>query len=303
MIVFAPQLALPHDAALPSLDLGHNVGQEPQAVVWRQDRRAQHVTEHSEHEQRLHRGADLQRMLSDLVADHPVQELAQRLVPLADARCAIVLSMMTELIGVTAVAIVAWFAAGTIWNIRKGSELLRWMQGGLPALGERTTVRWLGSTAVEMVIRDAKPPFTGVMLVIFLEARDLPWMWAFGRSGGRRDMLIVRGALRRIPEIEFEALDTHSWSGRDALRRVPREWPIRQATASGSIVVHHGSAAALAQADALLALAQGGGLRVGRMSVRRTEPNFQLHVPIPDRRQSARDFFEAVNTLAERVLA
>ncbi len=43
---------------------------------------------------------------------------------------------MTELIGVAAVAVVAWFAAGTIWNVRAGRELMRWMQGGLPLLGE-----------------------------------------------------------------------------------------------------------------------------------------------------------------------
>ena len=101
---------------------------------------------------------------------------------------------MTELIAIAAVAVVAWFAAGTIWNVRTGRELMRWMQGGLPALGERTTVRWLGSTAVEMVIRDGKAPFAGVTMVIFMEARDTPWMWAIGRSRGRRDTLIIRGA-------------------------------------------------------------------------------------------------------------
>ncbi len=210
---------------------------------------------------------------------------------------------MIELVGVAAVAVVAWFAAGTIWNVRKGSALMRWMQSGLPALGERTTVRWLGSTAVEMVIRDAKAPFAGVTLVIFLEPRDLPWMWALGRSRGRRDTLIVRGALRRAPALEFEALDPASWSGRDALPRVPPEWSVRQAAVPGGVVVHHANAAALAHADALLALAQRARLVVGRLSVRRTEPNFQLHVPLPDRRQPARDFFAAVHALSERALA
>jgi hypothetical protein len=210
---------------------------------------------------------------------------------------------MTELIGVAAIAVVAWFAAGTIWNVRTGRELMRWMQGGLPALGSRTTVRWLGSTAVEMVIRDGKAPFTGVTLIIFLEARDLPWMWALGRSRGRRDTLIIRGVLRRAPSIELEALNPVSWSHRDALPRVPRQWPVRQAAALGGVVVHHADAAALEGADALLALAQRAGLAVWRLSVRRTEPNFQLHVPLPDRRQPARDFFEAVRALAERALA
>jgi hypothetical protein len=69
------------------------------------------------------------------------------------------------------------------------------------------------------------------------------------------------------------------------------------------VVVHHASAAALTRADVLLALARQAGLAVRRLSVRRTEPSFQLHVSLPDCRQSARDSFEAVHALAERALA
>ncbi len=210
--------------------------------------------------------------------------------------------VMTEPIGIIAIAVVAWFAAGTIWNIRKGSALMRWMQDGLPLLGERTTVRWLGSSAVEMVIRDGKAPFASVTLVIFLEPRDMPWAWALGRSRGRRDTLIIRGVLRRTPVIELEALDHASWSGRDILGQVPPEWPVREAGSKG-VAVHHASAAALAHADVLLKLAQQAGLAVKRLSVRRTEPNFQVHVSIPDRGQAARGLFEAVHVLAERALA
>jgi hypothetical protein len=208
---------------------------------------------------------------------------------------------MTELAGAAAVAVVAWFAAGTIWNVRKGSALMRWMQDGLPLLGGRSTVRWLGSTAVEMVIREANAPFSSATLVIFLEPRDLPW-WPLSRLRGRRDTLIVRGALRNEPPIELEALDPTSWSGRDALTRVPREWPVRQAAERGDVVVHHANAAALEQADALLALARRKRLAVARLSVRRSEPNFQIHVRLPDGRLPAREFFEAVRALAELAL-
>ena len=209
---------------------------------------------------------------------------------------------MTELIGIVAVAVVAWFAAGTIWNVRLGREVLRWMQGGLPVLGERTTVRWLGSTAVEMVIREGKPPFTVATVVIFLEARDLPWMWAIGRSGGRRDTLIVRGLLRRAPKVELEALDPMSWSARDARPRVPAEWTVRQAEPSSTLAVHYADAAALARADTMLSHAERAGLTIRRLSVRRAEPNLQIHVALPDRRQPAREFFEAVHAIGELAL-
>lgn len=210
---------------------------------------------------------------------------------------------MTELIGIAAIAIVAWFAAGTIWNISKGRALMRWMQDGLPALGERTTVRWLGSTAVEMVIRDGKAPFVSVTVLIFLEPRDTPWMWAISRGRGRRDTLIIRGELRKAPAVEFEALDPASWSGRDALPRVPPNWLLRQPVSPGGIVIHYESAAELTQADTMLALAHQTKLAVRRLSVRRTDPNFQLHVSLPDCRQPARDFFEAVQNLADHALA
>jgi hypothetical protein len=207
---------------------------------------------------------------------------------------------MTPLVGVLAVAVVAWFAAGTIWNVRRGRELLRWMQGGLPLLGERTTVRWLGSTAVELVINEGNAQFAKVTVVIFLEPRDLPW-WPLSRARGRRDTLIIRGILRRAPSFDVEVLNPASWSARDALPRVPRDW--LQAAAPGGVVVHHAGAAALGHAFALLEIAQRAGMKMWRLSVRRTEPNFQLHVPLPDRRQGAREFFEAVHALANRALA
>jgi hypothetical protein len=155
-------------------------------------------------------------------------------------------------------------------------------------------VRWLGSSVVELAIREAKAPFAAVTVVIFLQPRDLPW----ARMLGRRDTLIVRGVLRRTPEVELEALDSASWSGREALPRVPRGWLVRES----SVAVHHESRPALERAEALLALCRSAGLGVQRLSVRRTEPQFQLHVSLPDREKSARDFFETVLTLGEVAL-
>jgi hypothetical protein len=211
---------------------------------------------------------------------------------------------LTPVIAALAILVVAWFAAGTVWNVRKGSALLRWMQGGLPLLGERTTARWLGSTAVEMVIQKAKPPFEQVALVIFLEPRDVPWMWAMSRGRGRRDTLIIRGRLRRPPQADAEVLDPGSWSGRDALHHVASaEWSVREAASPGGLSTWYKLPASLARADALLELASRAGLSVRRLSVRRSEPHFQIHVAPPGAGASASEFFEAVRALAERAPA
>ncbi len=200
-----------------------------------------------------------------------------------------------------AVLLVGWFGIGTIWNVRKGSALMRWLQSGLPVLGERTTVRWLGSTAVEMTIREAKPPFEKVTLVIFLEPRDIPWMWIVSRPGGRRDTLILRGELRAAPAIDLEALDTASWSGKDALRAV--KWlslSRRDAPAGGGLTVFSGSDTALGLADPLLDLAGRAGLPLRRLSVRHAAPHLQLHVAAPGESASARALCDCFRALGER---
>lgn len=197
-----------------------------------------------------------------------------------------------------AVLIVAWFAVGTIWNVRRGGALMRWMQQGLRTLGDRTTVRWLGSTAVEMVIREAKAPFQKATLVLFLEPRDLPWMWAVSRSRGRRDTIIFRAELRSPPRADLEAIDRSSWSGRDALRSLPAgEWSARQTP--GGLAAYHRDGADPGSADRLIDLAGRGGLAVQRLSVRRTAPHLQLHVLAPDNGASASALFEAVRALGE----
>lgn len=211
---------------------------------------------------------------------------------------------MTPLLAALAVTVIAWFALGSVWNVRKGGAAMRWMQEGLPLIGERTTVRWLGTTAVELGIRAARAPFEAVTIIVFLEPRDLPWMWALGRSQGRRDILIVRARLRAAPAADLEALDRASWSGREALRRLDRErWSVREPSGDGGLATFYPAPAALARADALLELASRAEVAVRRLSVNRGERQLELHVALPPPAVSARRFFEAVRALGERAVA
>jgi hypothetical protein len=110
--------------------------------------------------------------------------------------------------------VMLWFALGTQRNIGKGNDLLRWLQAGLPMLGRRTTMRWLGSSAVELGIANAEAPFREATVVVVLEPRDVSVLWAYARSRGRRDFLIVRTNLRRAPRFSMDVGDPTGWTGR-----------------------------------------------------------------------------------------
>ena len=208
--------------------------------------------------------------------------------------------MTGALIAVTAI-IIGWFAIGSTVNVRKGHAALRWLEGGLPLLGERTTVRWLGTTAVDMRIAKAKPPVEEAAVVVFLEPRDLPWLWVLSRRRGRRDTLIIRARLRRAPAEELEIIDQASWSGRDAQRRIgEKRWSVREPTHPGDLTVYYKFPRTLEKADALIELARVGGLSVRRLALHPEELHLELHADLPAPTVSAADFFTAVRTIGER---
>ena len=111
------------------------------------------------------------------------------------------------------IVVMLWFTFGTQRNIRKGNALVGWLQGGLPRIGRRSTLRWLGSSAVELQIANATPPFREATVLIVLEPRDVAPLWAFARSRGRRDFLIVRANLVRAPRFSVDVADPRGWTG------------------------------------------------------------------------------------------
>jgi hypothetical protein len=208
---------------------------------------------------------------------------------------------MTGVLITLAAIIVGWFAAGSICNVRKGHAALRWMKGGLPQLGERTTLRWLGTTAVELTIAKPKRPFERVSLVVFLEPRDVPWLWLPSRRRGRRDTLILRAQLASTPKTEVVLLDRVSWSGRGELRRIrDQRWSVREPSGTDRLTAFAKFEGSLNLADDIMASAAHAGVRTRLLAVRPTVPHLEMHVDLPDAEASAPDFFASVGAIGER---
>lgn len=185
--------------------------------------------------------------------------------------------------------VMLWFTWGTQHNISRGNRLLRWLQGGLPLVGRKATVRWLGSSAVELGIAEPRPPFAEVTVVVVLEARDIPWFWAHGRARGRRDFLILRARLAGSPRFELEMGDPAGWTGSDRLERLDETAWVAADWGRPGIKVLHAPGALPDEVRPIfdrLAEASGG---VWRVSVRREPPHVEIHVlpPDPDRTEAA----------------
>lgn len=179
-------------------------------------------------------------------------------------------------------AFMLWFAVGTQRNIRRGNDLLLWLQSALPSVGRRATLRWLGSSAVQLTIAQARDPLREAEVVVALEPRDLSVLWALARARGRRDLVILRGRLVRAPRFELEAGDVRAWTGRDGLRRIePGAWETADWRLPSVEVVHSRDAdpEAMRVFWDRFGTASGG---IARLSVRRDNPHLEIHVRPPD---------------------
>lgn len=206
-----------------------------------------------------------------------------------------------------ALLVLGWFAVGTQFNIRRGNRLLRWLGEGLPLVGERTTLRWLGSSAIELKVQHALAPLRSAEVVVVLEPRDLPVLWWLFRMWGRRDLLIVRGELRAAPDLEFEAFRPGAWSARGRARALGREhWssvplPLSLPTPAGAPLVAYAPRPVEAPAELLPLVPRAAGSLV-RVVVRRTAPHLEVHWEVRElERLEARAVLETLHRLAARL--
>ena len=203
------------------------------------------------------------------------------------------------------IVFMGWFALGVLYNLRRGDALLKWMQSGLPSIGQKTTFRWLGTSVAELVIAQARKPFRRLEILLVLRPRDVFWMTLMALYQGRSDIVIFRGQLTTAPPADLELVDPKSWSGRGLLQQFgDRKWESR--TYQGlQLMAPAGLLDLAAQTlDRLAVPLQKFSDRYARISLRRdaSQPHFEVHVPFPAHRTlEARTYFEALRGLARAV--
>jgi hypothetical protein len=196
-----------------------------------------------------------------------------------------------------------WFAIGVVYNLRRGEALLKWMQGGLPSIGQKTTFRWLGTSVAELVIAHAKKPFRRLETLLVLKPRDVFWMTLMAFFQGRDDIVIFRAQLATAPLVDLELVDPKSWSGRGVLSQIiERKWESK--TYQGLQLMAPAGLLDLATQvlDTLTLPMQKLSDHYVRFSLRRDAPHLEVHMPFPAYRAlDAEQYFDALRELADAI--
>ncbi|MBI4673371.1 MAG: hypothetical protein HY741_17100 [Chloroflexi bacterium] len=194
------------------------------------------------------------------------------------------------------------FAWGTQYNVRRGNNALKWLQQGLSVIGEKTTLRWLGSSVVELKLAKAQAPFRTFDVTIVLEPRDIPIFWALGRLDGRRDLMILRSQLVAAPRFDFEARGAATWKAANAKRDPTGKWNTLAQDVNGLRAEYRGEATPDVVAQILRA-AQWEGIHVTRLTLSRNVPNLEVHFLFPNfTNASATHLFSSLRDFSEAAL-
>lgn len=206
---------------------------------------------------------------------------------------------------VAVIVLMGWFAMGVIYNLRRGDALLKWMQNGLPAIGQKTTFRWLGTSVAELVIAHAKKPFRRLETLLVFKPRDVFWMTILAYFQGREDILIFRAQLTTAPLTDLELVDPKSWSGRGVLKQfATRKWESKAYQGSQLMAPAGLLDLATKTLDRLTVPMQNLSSHYARFSLHRdtNASNFEVHVPFPVyRSMEAKQYFEALRELARAI--
>jgi len=199
--------------------------------------------------------------------------------------------------------VMGWFAFGIIYNLRRGDAILKWMQSGLPRIGEKTTFRWLGTSVAELVIARAKPPFRRLDTLLVMKPRDVFWMTIMAAIQNRDDVLIFRAQLSSLPLLDLELADPKTWSGRSSLQQVrQRGWESRPYHNLQLMAPRGLLELAASTLDKLNEPMQRLSPRYARLSLRKDAPNMEIHIPFPDyKKAESSNYFEALRDLARAI--
>ena len=135
-----------------------------------------------------------------------------------------------------------------------------------------------------------------------MEPRDVPLMWWFSHTRGRRDLLIFRSQLNAAPHFELEAQAQKIWADTAFKHDVSGKWtPVQGGVANDMAAEFRGDISPFA-INGLIVKATLDGLSLTRLAIHRGVPNLEVHFLLPKFEQtSAFRLFTSLQRLSEEI--
>jgi hypothetical protein len=205
-------------------------------------------------------------------------------------------------IGLCAVLIV-WYVVAGYLNRKRGILIYRWLREGLEKIGEITNVGWIGSSGSggQIVLKSADAPFKSVEVIFLMESRELLPLWLINLLRNKRDVMILKAALRSPPtqEVEVARSGDREFSRILALEQKP---PYTELSApEGFQIAQRGrkNPQGIQQLEAFLAQE---GATVQRISLGHKTPHLVLHAFLAELMDTpAEDFFSSVGNWLQSI--
>lgn len=198
--------------------------------------------------------------------------------------------------------LLCWYLIGMQYNIRRGRRALRWLEQGLPVVGEKAALNWTGVSQAQIQVAKAKDPFRSAQVLIQMQSREIP-LWWFWRRAPEQDTLIFRAQLRAAPRFDLVSHSPHVLADEQLKRHGSGQWTAVQGGLANAMNADIRGSISPYAVNRLIVQTTLEGMTLTRLVVHRSAPNLEVHYLLPQFHQvSPQRLFTSLHQLGEEIL-
>ncbi len=200
-------------------------------------------------------------------------------------------------------ALLCWYLAGMQYNVRRSRRALKWIEQGLPVIGEKAALNWSGVSQVQIHVTQAKDPFRSADVVVQLKPRELPFWWFWQPRAPTHDLLILRAQLRHAPGFDLVSHSPRVPADEQLKRHGAGQWSAVQGGLANAMNADIRGAISPYAVNRLIVQTTLEGMSLTRLMVYRAAPNLEVHYLLPKFEQvSPQRLFTILHQLGEEIL-
>ncbi len=203
---------------------------------------------------------------------------------------------------VVLLALLCWYLVGMQYNIRRGRRAIKWLEQGLPIIGEKAALNWSGVSHVEIQVPKAKDPFRAADVIIDLVPREIPFWWFWKNNRRNQDAIIVRAQLRAAPSFDLVSHSPHVLADEQLKRSGIGQWSAVQGGLANAMTADIRGSISPYAVNRLIVQTTLDGMTLTRLIVHRSAPNLEVHYLLPPFEQvSPQRVFTSIHQLGEEI--